>query len=258
MMLTQIVHLLLLPPGLQCFLTLIAAVLAYRGYVRMASLLTTFAVLSLYVLATPMGSSLLAAPLQQRHAPVSDLVQLRHAGYQAVVVLGSGRVSSAPEYGGVDTVSAWSLQRLRYAAKIYRQSGLPLLVSGGAHRVGQVSEAELMASVLRDDFNVPVRWLETTSKNTQQNAQASVSLLAQHGITHIILVTDALHMPRAQRYFVQAGFTVLPAATGYLSPASSYSLLAWLTPQHESLATSRRALHEWLGLMLAARLERCS
>lgn len=249
MMLTQIVHLLLLPPGLQCFLAVISAVLLYFGRLRMAGLLAALAVLSLYLLATPMGSSLLATPLQQRHPPVSDLVQLRHAGYQAVVVLGSGRVSSALEYDGVDTVSAWSLQRLRYAAKIQRLSGLPLLVSGGAHQVGQVSEAELMASVLRDDFIVPVRWLETESKTTQENAQASASLLAQHGVTQIILVTDALHMPRAQHYFVQDGFTVLPAATGYLSPASSYSLLAWLTPQHESLATSRRALHEWLGLV---------
>jgi len=220
MMLTQIVHLLLLPPGLQCFLAVISAVLLYFGRLRMAGLLAALAVLSLYLLATPMGSSLLATPLQQRHAPVPDLVQLRHAGYQAVVVLGSGRVSSAPEYDGVDTVSAWSLQRLRYAAKIQRLSSLPLLVSGGAHRADQISEAELMASVLRDDFIVPVRWLETESKTTKENAQASARLLAQHGITQIILVTDALHMPRAQHYFVQAGFTVLPAATGYLSPAS--------------------------------------
>ncbi|MDP1540822.1 MAG: YdcF family protein [Moraxellaceae bacterium] len=250
MMLTQIVHLLLLPPGLQCILAVIAAVLFYRGHFRWATLLALVAVFSLYLLATPMGSTLLAKPLQQRHPAISDLEQLRYADYQAVVVLGSGRASAAPEYGGVDTVSAWSLQRLRYAAKIQRLSSLPLLVSGGSHRPDQVSEAELMAVVLRDDFIVPVRWLETESKTTKENALASAKILSVHGISHIILVTDALHMPRAQRYFSQAGFTVLPAATGYASPASSYSLMAWLTPQHESLATSRRALHEWLGLSL--------
>ncbi len=249
MILTQVVHLLLLPPGLQCLMAILAVVLACRGHRRSAGVLAVTAVLSLYLLATPFASAWLVKPLQRAHLMVSDLEQLRHSGYQAIVVLGGGRVTQAPEYGDVDTVSALPLQRLRYAARIQRTSGLPLLVSGGALRAGQVSEAALMANVLREDFGVPVRWLETESRTTQENAEASARMLAQHGVTHVILVTDALHMRRAHANFVRQGLTVLPAATGYMAPASAYSLLAWLTPQHDTLGSSRRAMHEWLGLL---------
>jgi uncharacterized SAM-binding protein YcdF (DUF218 family) len=50
---------------------------------------------------------------------------------QAIVVLGGGRYRGAPEYGG-DTVSAMTLPRLRYAARLQRETGLPLLVRAAA------------------------------------------------------------------------------------------------------------------------------
>ena len=249
MLLTQIVHLLLLPPGLQCLLGLLALILAWRGRRRLATALAVLALTTLYLLATPMGAGWLAQPLEARVLPLQDLTQLRAAGYQAIVVLGGGRTPQAPEFAGQDVASPQVLSRLRYAAQVQRQSGLPLLVTGGTPVSGQRPEAELMAASLRDDFGVPVRWLEPLARNTRENAELSAGHLHALKMRHIVLVSHASHLPRAVADFERAGFTVLPAPTQFTPDASQLTWVERWTPQHEALGESRRALHEWLGLL---------
>lgn len=247
-MLTQVIHLLLLPPGLQCLLALLALLLAWRGRRVSATVLAILAISSLYLMATPQGALWLAGPLERRVPALHDLTQLHAAGYQAIVVLGGGREPMAAEFAGRDVASANVLARLRYAAVVERQSGLPLLVSGGMPDGEQHSEAELMAASLRDDFGVPVRWLEAASQTTRDNAELSAIILHAAGITRIVLVSHAVHLPRAQADFVRAGFSVLPAPTEFTSPLAAYSGFECWTPQPEAFASSHRALHEWLGL----------
>lgn len=249
MFLTQLIHLILLPPGLHCLLGLAALILAWRGRRRLAALLAVIALVSLYLLATPKGAGWLSRPLEARVPVLNDLGQLAPAGYQAIVVLGGGRTPLAPEYAGMDVASPLVLARLRYAARVQRASGLPLLVTGGMPLSGQRPEAELMAESLRDDFGVPVRWLESRSRTTDENATLSARMLRPLGVRRVILVSHAWHLPRAIALFEQAGFVVLPAPTQFTTEDEGYSALERWTPQHESLGQSRRALHEWLGLL---------
>lgn len=248
MSLTPWMELLLLPPGPMLWLSLFALCLLWRGRRRSGLALGLFSCLALYLAATPMGASWVARPLESSVLPVQDLQQLRSAGYQAIVVLGGGRDPQAMEFAGRDVANATLLVRLRYAAHVQRQSGLPLLVTGGLPRGGQVAESELMADSLRQDFGVPVRWQESLSRTTRENAELSAPLLQAQGVQRIVLVSHAVHLPRARANFEAAGFVVLPAPTGYtLAPGSLTRSERWL-PQHESLAATRRAGHEWLGL----------
>jgi len=198
----------------------------------------------LLALSTHAGVRLLAAPLERRASPPDAP---RSTGAQAIVVLGGGRMKHAPEYGGADIPSLRALGRLRYAAKLQRETGLPLLVSGGSPDSAPMPEAELMARTLREDFAVPVRWLEQKSDNTAQNAQFSASLLRREGIKRILLVTDALHMPRSQAVFAQTGLQVVPAPTNF-EISGSLSLVDFV-PNGGALALSHYALHEWIGLL---------
>ena len=165
-----------------------------------------------------------------------------------IVALGGGRTPLAPEFDGLDVSSPQMLARLRYAARIQRASGLPVLVTGGMPLSGQRPEAELMAESLREDFGVPVRWLEPASKTTAENAELTAAILQPLGVRQIVLVSHASHLPRAVKDFERAGFTVLPAPTEFTPAASNYRVIERWTPQSESLSNSRRALHEWLGL----------
>ena len=170
---TNAIGALLLPP-LNLILVGAAGLLLRRP--RLSLALGSGALALLVVLSTPAGALLLAAPLEKRTAV---LVPSRHADAQAIVVLGGGRISNAPEYQGQDIPTNQTLARLRYAARLQRQSGLPLLTTGGMPDGMGESEAEVMARVLREDFSTPVQWMEGRSNNTAESAQFSARLLKQ-------------------------------------------------------------------------------
>jgi len=253
LLLTKLAAELLLPPGLLVVLLLGGAVLSmWRRRAGIALMLIAAGML--YVLSVaPLAAPLLAAA---ENVPALLPDDARLADVQAIVVLGGGRRDRAPEYGDGPTVSARTLERLRYGAWLQRASGLPLAVSGGVVFGPGPPEAELMAGVLREEFAVPVRWVEARSRNTEQNATYTAALLVADGIRHIALVSDASHLPRAAAMFRDQGLAVVPAPTAWISGDDAHeqdaheqepSALDWL-PGMSTLARSRSALHGLLGL----------
>lgn len=163
---------------------------------------------------------------------------------QAIVVLG-GSVVDRPEYGGPD-VGPDSLHRLRFAARLHAETGLPVAVTGGTDVPQRRSTlADLMAEVLGRDFRVPVSWRETRSLNTFENAAFTGALLIPLGITRIVIVTDAIHMPRALWSFRRAGFTVTAAPIDLPEPLilEAYDLV----PRIDALVTSYNLAYELAG-----------
>ena len=166
--------------------------------------------------------------------------------YRAIVVLGGGSYFAAPEYGG-DTVSSGSLVRIRYAARLQRETGLPLLVSGGAP-LGGVPEGRSMQAALEKEFGVKVRWVEDASADTRDNARNSAPLLREAGVKRVLLVTHAWHMRRAQEAFAIEQLEVVAAPTGYEAqgPLTALEFL----PGPGGLWAGRIALNEWLGRLV--------
>ena len=195
-------------------------------------------------LSTGAGSRLLVAPLENRSLPVPNP---KMVDAQAIVILGGGRSFAAPEDGERDQPGAQTLARLRHGARLQRLTGLPVLVSGGAPDRGGESEAAVMARTLREDFKIPVRWIEDTSENTAQNAAHAATILREAGIDRVLLVTDAIHMPRAMQIFSKTSLAAIPAATEFRSrkPLSAADFI----PSAGSLQTSHYALHEWIGMV---------
>jgi len=118
-------------------------------------------------------------------------------------------------------------------------------VSGGQVYERGTPEAVLIAGVLKNELGVPVRWIETASRNTAENARFSRRLLARAHIRRVVLVTSAAHIPRARAAFKRVGIEVLSAATDYQS-GSSHTWLDW-RPLAGALGLSAAALYEWLG-----------
>jgi len=234
----QLLKALLIPPA-SLILLAMAGVLLARPRRGAAAGLAFGALLALYALSTPLlGWWLLSRLETQLPAPAA-----RSEPAQAVVVLSAGVVLTGPEFGG-PTIDALGLQRLRYAARLARQSGFPILVSGGRLREIQGSVAGLMAQSLKLDFGVDARWLEERSTTTHENAEFSAPLLRDAGVTRVLLVTHAWHMPRAQAAFEAAGLVVSPAPTGFTDPPG------WrlaLVPSTTALKHSYYALHELGG-----------
>jgi uncharacterized SAM-binding protein YcdF (DUF218 family) len=131
---------------------------------------------------------------------------------QALVILGSGVRRDALEYGG-DTLGRLSLERVRYGAKVARETRLPVLVSGGSVFGDTATEASLMRTALEEEFRVPVRWAEDRSRNTHENALFSAEMLKRDGVKRIVLVAHGFDMRRARAEFAAAGLEVVPAPT---------------------------------------------
>jgi len=237
--LTSAITLLLLPPG--CLLLMVVLGLAItRRHARVGGCLMALSFVCLYILSTQYVSDQLLRLLEPE--PGDPLA--RREG-QAIVVLGGGRYYAAPEYGA-DTVDAETLMRLRYAARLYRATAKPVLVSGGAPEGSSEDEASAMMIVLEREFQVPVAWLERLSGSTLENARLSASVLAPAGVHTIYLVTHAWHMPRAVLAFEHAGFAVIPAPTGF---ATAFRRGAKdFLPKARALRDSSRFFHEVMGI----------
>ena len=240
---TNLLAAFLLPPLSLVLLACLGWWLARRFRFAGNTIIVT-AIALLLVLSTGAGSRLLVAPLENRSLPVPNP---KMVNAQAIVILGGGRSFAAPEDGDRDQPSTQTLARLRHGARLHRLTGLPVLVSGGAPDRGGESEAVVMARALREDFQIPVRWIEDTSENTAQNAAHAATLLQEAGIHRVLLVTDAIHMPRAMQIFSKTGLTVMSAATDFRSrkPLSAADFI----PSAGPLQSSHYALHEWIGMV---------
>ena len=102
-----------------------------------------------------------------------------------------------------------------------------------------------MAEALEIDFGVRVRWTETESRDTAENAAFLAPMLKDAGIRRVALVTHAWHMPRARELFERNGMEVLTALTRFTT--RSPGTLGPGLPSASGLRTSYFALHEWLG-----------
>ena len=81
-------------------------------------------------------------------------------------------------------------------------------------------------------------------------------MLKEKGITRVILVTSALHMPRSVALFEKQGIQVIPAPADFTITEDSWKqltdnnlagwLIAWL-PNTSNLGLTSNALKEYLG-----------
>ena len=194
----------------------------------------------LYALSTPMLAMWLNRGLEVY--PALDAGQL--ARVDAIVVLSGGK-KPAPEYGGMEP-GADSLARLRYGARLARQSGKPLLLSGGAPQGGE-AEAAVMARVLRQDYGLSPRWVETRSDTTLENARYAAAMLRADGVERIALVSQGWHLRRALPMFQRQGLEVSAAPTGFIRYDGGG--IAWYLPSGRAMQECHSALREWLGIL---------
>ena len=241
--LKKLTAVMLLPPVLP-LIPIVIGLLLVRSRPRLGKLLAWSGVVINLLLITPFSVSWLVS--QVEYPQTLDEAAAR--GAQAIVVLGAGRRTHAPEFGG-ETVNRLALERLRYAAKLARSSGLPLLVSGGAPH-GDTAEALLMQRVLAEDYGVRARWVESASRDTRENADFSAVHLEAAGVRRVLLVTHAMHMKRARDAFEAAGLEVVPAPTAWLGGGDKETAgdqaLVQLPSQNTAYA-GWFALHELLG-----------
>jgi uncharacterized SAM-binding protein YcdF (DUF218 family) len=231
--LSAVATFLLVPPINLLLLSLLGFVLGRR---RAGRILCGLGLAGLLLLALPISSRLLTFAIEAVPPPQA-------APAPAAIVILSGDAGRLDD--GAAVVGPLTLERERAGAALARSSGLPVLVSGGVIPSLRQSLAALMTHSLEQDFATPVRWQETDSRDTWENARYSAALLAADGIRSVFLVTHAWHMRRALIAFRHFGIAAQPAPVPF-SPTLRLRPGDFM-PSLRGWADSYYALHEWLG-----------
>lgn len=243
-MLSKLVTCLLSPLGSSLCLLVLTLFLVWRRRSRFGMACGALAMVWLWAWSMPVLSLWLRGTLEAQfaQAPLNRVPQA-----QALVVLGGG--VSPPSGKATDINLEAAADRVWYAARLFHAGKAPLLLLSGGADPGRYafSEARAMAIFLQD-LGVPAQalLLEEVSRNTAENAVFSAAVLKARGIRHVLLVTSALHMPRALALFKAQGLQVDPAAADFEADNAPPGVLAWL-PDAEALDGSGRAIKEWVG-----------
>jgi uncharacterized SAM-binding protein YcdF (DUF218 family) len=203
---------LILPPTGLLLLALLGLALLGR-HPRAGRALAVAATITLLALSTPIVSTALVRLLDD--SPPLDLARAKSA--QAIVIPGGGVRRNALEYGG-DTLGRLTLERVRYGARLAKQTGLPVLVTGGSVIGNTAPEATLMREALENEFGVKVGWVESRSRNTRENAAFSASILHSQGIRRVIVIAHSFDVRRTLQEFARADLEAIAAPTMLPSP----------------------------------------
>jgi len=199
-----------------------------------------------YVWSTPWVSTLARTTIESAH-PAKLAAEVDAA--PVAIVLGGGVLAPVPPVRLTPDLRK-AADRVWYAAQLYHAGRVErILLAGGVDsRIGGISEAASMRLFIRD-LGVPdaALILESGSANTRENAIRVVEMLKELQVGRVLLVTSALHMPRAKRQFEGQGLEVIPAATDHEAVDTAWDIRK-LLPDADSLDGSGSAIKEWVGL----------
>ncbi len=248
LLISKAVSQLLLPPG---GLILLAVVGLVGWKARWGRALVALSLLLFWSLSIEPVRDALLSPLENRYPAFgSEPVSTQHinSGTHVIVLLGGGINEQAPEYGGRDVLSRYALVRTVYAAHLARQTGLHVYTTGGVVLSGTSEPEGLLMQRMLMRLGLPASMIhmETNANNTWENAANLRRILNGKGISRIVLVTTAWHMPRSAWSFEQNGFEVITAPCDYVVKREPYDIRSWL-PSWHVMADSADGLHEYMG-----------
>ncbi len=201
----------------------------------------------LFLWSTPAASVWLRQGLERQFP---QRVAADYPVVDAIVVLGGG-VQGGRKGWRIGAHLKSGADRAWFGAQLYHAGRAPvLIVSGGSRDWSNADESEASAmQTFENDLGVPVSsiLLENRSRNTEENALYTKQLLAEHHFGKILLVTSAVHMPRALALFRAQGIDAIPAPTDFDAIPPRTLLQRWL-PDAETLDRSSKAIKEYLAI----------
>jgi uncharacterized SAM-binding protein YcdF (DUF218 family) len=243
--LSKLIPLFIYPLGFALVLSILAmGILGISA--GLARLFLFVAVTVLWGASTPFFADYLGLTLEGQYPPVA--VEETPTA-DVIVVLGGAVAGAAPPRITVDLSDA--ADRVLHAARLYRAGKAPVvLISGGAipWLGSDIPEAGSIQTLL-EEWGVPGASIiaEAASRNTYENAVLSKDVLAEHGLQRVLLVTSALHMPRALATFKSAGIDAVPAATDFTVTYKDQRTVIDFLPDAGALSRTTNAIKEYVG-----------
>jgi uncharacterized SAM-binding protein YcdF (DUF218 family) len=127
---------------------------------------------------------------------------------------------------------------------------LPVIVSGGAIREGDIPESWIVQRFLQD-LGIPSGkiFIDDRSRDTGENARYVAEICKRNGFHNPLLVTSAYHIKRSLLIFHRYHLLVTPLPASFRSSGRTEISPYTFLPSVSALADTVTALREHLGLL---------
>ncbi len=236
--LKKLIGILLTPLNISLILLFIAIIfLKYNPKLSIRFLISGFLVLLLS--SSPIISNSLIKPIEDSF----PVFQKQQANLDYIVVLGCSHTTDHKR-PVLTQLKVCSLHRLMEAHRIFQLHPEATLITSGYAFTDEVSNAKKVKEAAIS-IGIPENkiMIEERPKDTKEEAELMYPLLKDK---RFALVTNAIHMPRAYRYFQEQQLDPIPAPTGFMYKGGD-NIELHFTPNSSALQETTTAFYEILG-----------
>ena len=172
--------------------------------------------------------------------------------YQWCIILGGGMMRAGDGYRTGETADRFIQPLLLYKKGLVKK----LLITGGnvnikGLKIDETQESKKVKEVLiAMGVNQNDIYLEEQARNTHENALYSRQMLKPFLAEKIVLVTSAMHMPRAKACYEKEGFTIEAFPADIKKKDTATGILDQLIPQERNLSKFAELIREMTGYLI--------
>ncbi len=243
--LSKIFWIVVAPANLALIILIFGLLLLWTPWKRSGRTFTTLGGIGLIALAVLPVGPWLARPLEDRFPQfVAD-----PGPVDGIIVLGGSTNPKLTEFRGQISLNGGVERLLAFAdlARAYPEAKLVFSGGSGSLQPGQLREADVAEQVLAKIGGDTARIrFEREARNTFESGRKAKAAAAPDPSERWLLVTSAMHMPRAMGVFRKAGWPVTAYPVDYNTGGGGGGLRFNLAGNGTSI---QNAVREWIGLV---------
>ncbi len=230
---------------------LILAYLLYRYKKRKAAAgFLIFAAVAFYAFSTAWLPRYLAFRMETRYPPLKTPPAFSSDEKIYIHLLGSG-YQTDKRLPATAKLSLVAQGRFLEAMRLYQDIPNSILVCSADGPEGTETQAMVARAAAMELGADSARILALITPSTTKEEAEDLAKAVGTGAS-VIVVTDAIHMPRAIKFFTEAGFSPMAAPTNFRALNGSVGVPYKWWPTDENIYITNRLLHEYFAWVKAA------
>ena len=240
---------LILPLPLLIFLIIATVFFLWRKRQNISKSFLVITVGWLLLISIPFLPNMLVIELEDRYTTFSVTSLINNQQPVNILVLGAGH-SDDQRFPANDNLAEPALVRLSEGIRIHRLIPGSFIVASASGYKNGITQAEVTrnAAILLGVDPSRIK-MQKKPENTKQEASEYKRMFGD--TAQLILVTSAIHMPRAMKLFRKVGLNPLPAPTNHLIKKGKHRDFGWWMPSSGNIRKMESAVHEYVGLVWA-------
>jgi uncharacterized SAM-binding protein YcdF (DUF218 family) len=244
----EFLSLMINPVPVLYLLLLVGFILFGLNRKRIGKIFLLIAGIWFFIITTPFLPKVIVKSLENKYPQLSDSSIKSLPDSCNIIVLGGGH-NYNKNLSPNNQLTLTALSRLVEGIRIHSMiPGSKLILSGYA-KGSELSDALVYyqtALILGIDSTSMV--LQSSPSNTQMEAEEYLKNFGKEN--DLILVTSAIHMPRAIMQFRKAGINSIAAPANFFLKKIPISPLVWI-PSSGNIVMMEAAIHEYVGIIWA-------